>query len=445
MAALAACIPTPRDRAEAHDHPSFDTLLAAPSQPASRTRHEAPEPHAVARGPGQPVPDQPTIAHDQPAIPLDQSAPVLDTSAPPSNKPATPLDPPVHASITPPVAPPDSWPPRPPARTEPFELTFVGDVILGRYREDGFDPIPKGGHEIFAEVRPLLRSDLVVGNLETPLAYTLPEQSPVGTRYSFGADFDLARHLAEGGFDVLSLANNHAYDLKADGVTQTPEILAQLGITAVGATRADAPPLRIDTVEREGWRIGFIALTTRANIPSLPGLPPLPLVDLPHLEARIAPLVEDARASHDLVVVLTHWGDEYADEPAWEQQQAARALVEAGADLVIGHHPHVLQGIERHGHGLIAYSLGNFVFENVKEIPRMTGVLRIRYDAAGCLDQAVLHPAFIKSIPIKYPAPATGYMGGTGQGEGADAEPALRHALRRGGGRLAGGGTGVPG
>lgn len=304
--------------------------------------------------------------------------------------------------------------PWPPMRAEPFELTFVGDVILGRYREAGYDPIPDGEHEPFAAVAQLLRADLVVGNLETPLVRTLPAQSPVGARYSFGADAALARHLLPAGFHALSLANNHAYDMLGTGVEETPAILTELGITPLGAARwpeDDDGPVRVETIEREGWRVGFVAVTTQSNVSALPGVPPLPMVETADLEAKVVPLVEDARVAHDLVVVLVHWGLEYADEPDWQQQQAARALVEAGADLVIGHHPHVLQGIERHGHGLIAYSLGNFLFENVKEVPRLTGVLRVRYDGRGCMEAVVLHPVFVKSVPIKHPAPATGYMG----------------------------------
>jgi len=297
-------------------------------------------------------------------------------------------------------------------RAESFELTFVGDVILGRYRDDGYDPIPDGEHEPFAEVTELLRSDLVVGNLETPLVRTLPERSPVGTRYSFGADTALARHLVPAGFHALSLANNHAYDMLATGVEETPVILKELGIVPLGAVDEEADAsVRVETIEREGWRVGFVAVTTQINVAPLPGMPPLPLVEPGELATRVVPLVEDARVAHDLVVVVVHWGLEYADEPDWVQQQAARALVEAGADLVIGHHPHVLQGIERHGHGLIAYSLGNFLFENVKEIPRQTGVLRVRYDGRGCMEAAVLHPVFMKSVPIKHPVPATGFMG----------------------------------
>jgi hypothetical protein len=137
-------------------------------------------------------------------------------------------------------------------RADSFELTFVGDVILGRYRDDGYDPIPDGEHEPFAKVTELLRSDLVVGNLETPLVRTLPEQSPVGARYSFGADAALARHLLPAGFHALSLANNHAYDMLAAGVEETPAILAELGITPLGAVSEDAEDsVRVETIKHK--------------------------------------------------------------------------------------------------------------------------------------------------------------------------------------------------
>ena len=119
-------------------------------------------------------------------------------------------------------------------------------------------------------------------------------------------------------------------------------------------------------------------------------------------------------AEHDLLVVVVHWGDEYDDGPSLPQVRAAHALVDAGADLVIGHHPHVLQGVQRHGRGLIAYSLGNFLFENTNDPPRLTGVLRVRYRSEPadppCLDAVVFHPAYVARRPVQHPEPATGYM-----------------------------------
>lgn len=317
-----------------------------------------------------------------------------------------------HAEAVLAAAAPTTPEPEPePERSPSLEMTFVGDIIFGRYREDGYDPIPEPNQPVFDEIEALTRSDLLVGNLETPLVDGLPEHSPIGSPFPFGAEASMAQYLVAGGFGAVSLANNHAYDLRGPGIEQTPAILEQLGVVPLGAAaRADGP--RVETVEQGGWRVGFVAITVHSNVDSLAGVPAVPRVELEQIETRISPLVEQARMSHDVVAVLVHWGDEYADAPSWPQREAAFALVEAGADLVVGHHPHVLQGVERHGHGVIAYSLGNFLFENVKDVPRQTGVLRTRFDEVGCLSAVVFHPAFVKSVPVKHPAPAVGYMGG---------------------------------
>jgi hypothetical protein len=311
-----------------------------------------------------------------------------------------------------PEEPPARAPERPPPAPS-LELTFVGDVIFGRYRPTGYDPIPEGDHEVFHEMAEALKSDLLVGNLETPLVRELPETSPIGARFQFGASVELAQHLVRGGFGVMSLANNHWFDMRVEGAEQTPSILRELGIVPLGAARTEPPLFRVETVERNGWRIGFLAATTRTNAVIRESLPQPPYLRTRDLVETLGPLLGDAREAHDLLIVALHWGDEYADAPDYMQIKAARGLVEAGADLVIGHHPHVLQGIEVHEQGLIAYSLGNFLFENTAEIPRLTGVLRTRFRGADarCLEHAVFHPAYIKRFPVQHPVPATGFMG----------------------------------
>jgi len=293
-------------------------------------------------------------------------------------------------------------------------MTFVGDVIFGRYRDDNlFDPIPGPNDRPFADIRELMRSDLLVGNLETPLTRDLPLKSPIGARFRFGASKEMAAHLVDGGFAAMSLANNHAFDLRAAGMLDSPEILRELGIIPLGASRVEPPIFRVETVERVGWKIGFVAVTARRNAPQFPGTPELPFLSTTEFDATLGPLIAAARPEHDLIVVFVHWGDEYADAPAPHQRKAARALIDRGADLVVGHHPHVLQGIERHGRGAIAYSLGNFLFENTNAVPRLTGVLRVRFDPRRCLEQLTFHPAYIKRDPSKHPAPATGGLGKT--------------------------------
>lgn len=333
------------------------------------------------------------------ATPGADVVPPSTTSAPPS-EPVAPS--PAPAPTPAPVS----------TRSPTLELTFAGDVIFGRYRESGFDPIPEGDFQVFGEIAPVLASDVVVGNLETPLVRELPSTSPIGARYRFGASPELAAHLKVGGFSVMSLANNHWYDQRIEGVEQSPEILRELGIMPIGAAVREPPVFRVETFETSGWKIGFVAITTRTNAPVREGGPILPYLRTDEIDTTVAPVVSAARDGHDLVVVVVHWGEEYAEAPSHAQVSAAHALVDAGADLVIGHHPHVLQAVERYGAGLVAYSMGNFLFENTNDIPRLTGVLRVRARADGrCLERVVFHPAYIKRTPVKHPTPATGGLG----------------------------------
>ncbi len=319
--------------------------------------------------------------------------------------PVPAASPPVPSDI-PPV--PEASPPARPALA-PIELTFVGDIIFGRYRGDNtFDAIPGPNDRPFAEIAELMRSDLLVGNLETPLTRDLPEKSPIGAQYRFGASMDMARHLVDGGFTALSLANNHAFDLRVQGMRDSPVILRELGLVPLGAARDEPPIFRVESIERQGWRVGFLAITARRNAPQFEGSPELPFLSTNDFAEQLGPVIAAARDQHDLVIVFVHWGEEYADDPGAHQRRAAAALLDRGADLVVGHHPHVLQGIERHGRGAIAYSLGNFLFENTNEVPRLTGVLRARFDARRCLESLRFHPAYIKRTPSKHPVPATG-------------------------------------
>jgi poly-gamma-glutamate synthesis protein (capsule biosynthesis protein) len=293
---------------------------------------------------------------------------------------------------------------RPP--TGPLELAFVGDVILGKYRLRDYLTLAADGEDPFAAVRELLRADAAIANLETPLMHTRPDRSPIYIGSRFGADKQQARALAAV-FAAVSVANNHAHDLLTAGLEQTPEVLRELGIAAVGAARADGDPVAVVTLERAGWRLALLAATTWTNRPPEPGDPPLPVVKTGELRRRLLPAVTAARADHDLVIVLLHWGQEYTDGPDHGQRVAAARLVDGGADLVVGHHPHVLHGLERRAHGLIAYSLGNFLFANTDERSRLSGVLRVRW-APGrrCPERASFHPVWLGDPPAFRPAPA---------------------------------------
>jgi hypothetical protein len=314
-------------------------------------------------------------------------------------------------------------PPRPPIpqrKADQLELTFVGDIIFGRYRDDeAFDPIIEApDFDPFAEIRPALRADVVVGNLETPVVEQLPERSPIDLAYRFAGSRELV-HAYLGDFTVLSLANNHYFDLREAGQLESPQILADEGIFPIGAARTDLPLHRVETYITKGWNIGFVAVTNRVNFPVRAETPQVPFIALRQMPATLLPIIERARPDHDLIIVVVHWGDEYLDAPNIYQRDVARELIDGGVDMVIGHHSHVLQAIEQYGDGLIAYSLGNFLFEYTDMKPRLGGVLRTRWEAApegtqradSNLREATFHPAVNEPQPHPHPVPATGELG----------------------------------
>lgn len=303
-----------------------------------------------------------------------------------------------------------------PARADDdaLSLAFVGDVMFGRFVPGGFDAIAAETHDPFASVAPVLAAaDLAFANLETPVMARPPAVSPWGTRMRFVATPARLATVAAGGIDVVSLANNHYYDMRAAGVAETPGHVADAGLIAVGAAVLETP-LRVETIERDGWRVAVVAASTVRNGTQRRNQPLLPYVTEPELAAAVTPLVAAARADHDLVVVLMHWGVEYADRPSKRLIAAARAVVDAGADAVIGAHPHVLQPIERYRGAVIAYSLGNFVFDNTRPVERQTGILTLSFARGpdgACLRDGRFTPALIVGRPVHHPEVALGRRG----------------------------------
>ena len=274
--------------------------------------------------------------------------------------------------------------PRPASTTRPsiLDLAFVGDIVLGEYVFDDHRSLagPASDHDPFSRVADSLRADLLIGNLESPVMREVPEHSPLRFGHRFGGSAAAVDALAAAGFDVMSVANNHANDLGRPGLEQTPAILGAAGLLAAGAARHEGSVFRVETLEHAGWRIGFLSAATWLNNAPAPGDPAIPLARTGALTDALVPKIRAARAEHDLLVVLLHWGRERREEPGFVQVNAAHDLVDAGADLVIGHHPHVLQGIERYGDGLIAYSLGNFLFPARVHEFRDTGILHVRWN-----------------------------------------------------------------
>lgn len=240
-------------------------------------------------------------------------------------------------------------------------LVAVGDIMM--HQDVKLAEAQDGGGfpALWADLVPLFKgADLAFGNLETPVA---PASGRPGRPFQFNAPASLPPALRASGFTVLSTANNHAFDQGRRGVVETLDRLRQAQLTAIGSGEDRPRAEALQVLERNGLKVAFLGFTDLFNLDldrkaTEPWVRPLDLG--PALAA-----VREARSKADIVVVSVHWGNEYQHLPTRRQQNIARQLVAAGCDLLLGHHPHVLQPIElvtvEGRRALVAYSLGNFI------------------------------------------------------------------------------------
>jgi len=267
----------------------------------------------------------------------------------------------------------------PPARLRAVTVSWVGDMSLSS--ELGLPPLRGAGP--LAGVRRALEGDLTLGNLEGTLGSGGSSKCGPDSKdcVTFRAPAAYARVYAEAGFDVLNLANNHAFDFGAKGFRQTARALDRAWVGHVGeAGRVELRRVRGTTVAL----IGFAPYAWAS-----------PMRDLPAARR----LVQQAGRGADVVVVTMHAGAEGADqthtptgverafgENRGDTRAFAHAVVDAGADLVLGSGPHVVRGLELYRDRLIAYSLGNFLTYNTLEqggTLSLSGILRVRLDGSG--------------------------------------------------------------
>lgn len=275
-----------------------------------------------------------------------------------------------------------------------IQLLAAGDVMLDRDVEKV--GLERGWEYIFDEVASVIRqADLAFANLE----------SPVGDKghfiNMFQAPPEAIKGIVHAGFDVVSLANNHTLDYHHDGMFETMRLLDEHEVDWVGAGRDIYEARQPLIKEVDDVRVGFLSYTEMWFVHAREPISWKATEDEPGVApAEIDYVIEDVmklRDSVDVVIVTVHWGKEYTHEPTMEQQKLARAAVDAGADLVLGHHPHVLQGIEFYRDGVIAYSLGNFVFD--LNLPRTweTMMLQFTLSTSGILDMTIV-PTFIYGV-----------------------------------------------
>jgi poly-gamma-glutamate synthesis protein (capsule biosynthesis protein) len=189
------------------------------------------------------------------------------------------------------------------------------------------------------------------------------------------------------GFDVLTLANNHAVDYGRDALQDTVAAVRAAGIQAIGAGGNSLLARRPAIVDAGGLRVALLGYSdvNPLGFSAGPSAPGTARAD----PAAIAADVRAARRRADVVVCFFHWGVEMHPRPDGRQQQLADACLNAGASVVLGAHPHVLGPVTRVGHVLVAWTLGNFVFPSSGETAR-SGILRVELDRRGVRSYRVL-------------------------------------------------------
>lgn len=249
-------------------------------------------------------------------------------------------------------------------------ISFLGDCTLGSdARDPHFDPWveEKGYSYFFSGVKQVLeRDDYTLANLETTI---IDSGTPVKKKFRFKGKPDYLNILKEGSVECVTVANNHTWDYGDSGYVHTGKYLDSFGIDFFGYSK-------VLIKEIKGMRFAFIGQSFE-------------------LEDSTIQRVKELRGSVDFIVIVFHWGAECAYRPNKEQKTLAHSLIDAGADLIVGHHPHVLQPVECYKGKYIAYSLGNFVFGGNKN-PREKNTMILQADFLKSERRVIL-----KKIPCR--------------------------------------------
>jgi len=310
-------------------------------------------------------------------------------------------------------------------------LVAVGDVefsgmYLGRYEnKKELPPLLEPEMRRHAEAAGsklildwLGEADVAFANLETTLAENKPYYHPRPTTYRFRADPTNAEGLKNLGIDVVSLANNHVFDYGDSAFIETLKALDDAGVRHVGAGVDLEEALTPAILDVDGQRLAFIGFATvfpvtgvaspeRAGVAAIrnkiiyefesarlptdlrPGYAALPKIYESPMEQdvqRMKDRIRRAKEESDLLIVSVHWGREYEDTPSEGQRKLGHEMIDAGADMVIGHHPHTAQSIEIYKGKYIFYSLGNFT-------------MQVEWDIARC--ETYLNEAFMVKADLE--------------------------------------------
>ncbi len=305
------------------------------------------------------------------------------------------------AAPTPSPSPTSTVVPAPEAR---ITLAAVGDVMMARSVGGLIES--DGPSVVFAGVREKLRSaDITVANLETAIGDT---GAPQAKSYRFRSPPAAAEALRDGGIDVVSLANNHSLDYGAEALLQTLALLREREIAAVGAGEDAAAAQRPQSVTAGGLRLAFLGFVEtpgegpgyqRSTWEAAEGRPGVAWASTEAIAAAVKAAAVDA----DVVIVLLHNGVEGSAVPSQSQRTYAQAAIDAGAALVLGSHPHVLQPVERYGNGVIVFSLGNFAFDGFDGASNTSAIFEAVLTADGVESWSLAPVTIVNGLPVLDP------------------------------------------
>jgi poly-gamma-glutamate capsule biosynthesis protein CapA/YwtB (metallophosphatase superfamily) len=273
-------------------------------------------------------------------------------------------------------------------------MIFGGDVMLSRFvgrlareRHDPASPL--------RDLAPTLASaDIAFVNLESPFS---DRGRPVQQGMIFKSEPEMIAALELAGIDIVSTANNHARDCDGYGIEYTLHLLQAHGIAAAGTGKSAQAAHLGAVVERNGLRFGFLAYTfDQSNGNHQDTDDRVAVMDVARMQTDVQSILTRA----DVAIVSMHAGTEYAPHPNARQVEFARAAIDAGARVVAGHHPHVVQGWERRGPGVIFYSLGNLVFDQFQRVETQHGLLAdIVFSGKTIVHADVIPIDIVRTVP----------------------------------------------
>ncbi|WP_155402919.1 CapA family protein [Methanosarcina mazei] len=270
-----------------------------------------------------------------------------------------------------------------------ISLVAVGDIMLGDHiygHGVGSSLKTKKPGALFSNVSDTLKKgDIIFGNLECVLSDININNKSLASVSLRGAEKSI-NELKSAGFNILSIANNHILQHGELSLMRTKELLQQHGIQGIGVSETKEESRKVYVMEIKGVKIGFLAYCLIGDKTAYCS------VDSP---SEIIGDVKDANAKVDILVVSMHWGNEFIRKPSSQQFELGHAIIDAGAKLILGHHPHVLQGVEKYNGGIIVYSLGNFVFDMWERKMRESMILSVNLSKKG-VEKFEIKPVIIE-------------------------------------------------